>query len=281
FVGDDGTPSPTFQWDFGDGSANSTDRDPVHQYLSAGNYTVTLTVTDGDGDSDSWSVVDCIEVVWLKPWVDFGVNATDIIAGQWVQFIFMGDEGSPPATFQWDFGDGSPFSFERDPIHQYNDVGTFSVTLTILDADGDVDVWAAANCIRVSASSPVANFTANATSINVGEHVQFIFTGEKGPEPATFLWYFGDGTNSTEENPVHQYLSPGNYVVTLTVTDANGKSSTEVKTDFIIVEKTETPAERRISGASPLFVIGCFIVVTILAVVVCNRRIKVDRHWSL
>jgi len=38
----------------------------------------------------------------------------------------------------------------------------------------------------------------------------------------TYLWNFGDGTTSTEENPVHFYAVPGYYTVTLTVTNGCG-----------------------------------------------------------
>jgi PKD repeat protein/predicted secreted protein len=43
------------------------------------------------------------------------------------------------------------------------------------------------------------------------------------------LWNFGDGQNSTEQHPVHQYALPGNYSVCLQVTDNDGLSSTKCK----------------------------------------------------
>lgn len=54
----DGQPSTgcglTYQWDFGDTNA-STVPAPVHEYSTAGDYTVTLTVTDADNNQDSQS----------------------------------------------------------------------------------------------------------------------------------------------------------------------------------------------------------------------------------
>jgi PKD repeat protein len=38
-------------------------------------------------------------------------------------------------------------------------------------------------------------------------------------------WSFGDGSGSTEANPVHTYPVPGTYMVTLTVTDGAGHSA--------------------------------------------------------
>ena len=43
-----------WSWNFGDGDT-SADRNPLHQYSAAGNYTIILTVTDDDGNTDSTS----------------------------------------------------------------------------------------------------------------------------------------------------------------------------------------------------------------------------------
>lgn len=41
----------------------------------------------------------------------------------------------------------------------------------------------------------------------------------------SWQWDFGDGESSTEQNPVHAYKKPGNYVTVLTITDPDGKTS--------------------------------------------------------
>ena len=51
----DGDPL-VYEWDFGDGSAGSTEADPTHTYVSAGSYTARLTVDDGLGRNPSTTV---------------------------------------------------------------------------------------------------------------------------------------------------------------------------------------------------------------------------------
>ncbi len=43
------------------------------------------------------------------------------------------------------------------------------------------------------------------------------------------LWDFGDGTNSTEQNPIHEYATAGIYTVTLTVTYQDSNTQTITK----------------------------------------------------
>ena len=52
-------------------------------------------------------------------------------------------------------------------------------------------------------------------------NVEIQFTNQS-TDAVSFLWDFGDGTFSTEENPLHVYNEAGEYTVTLTITDAGG-----------------------------------------------------------
>ncbi len=49
-----------------------------------------------------------------------------------------------------------------------------------------------------------------------------------------FLWKFGDGEESTETNPVHEYKNEGNFTVTLTASKTDVCSSSTQKGQFII-----------------------------------------------
>ncbi|WOX57352.1 PKD domain-containing protein [Methanoculleus receptaculi] len=78
----------------------------------------------------------------------------------------------------------------------------------------------------------VADFTANITSGQAPLAVAFTDTSTGGP--TSWSWDFGDGSTSTEQNPVHTYTNEGLYTVTLTVENAH-ENDTVKKTAYIIV----------------------------------------------
>jgi len=69
---------------------------------------------------------------------------------------------------------------------------------------------------------PVANFSSNVTEGYAPLSVQFIDLSENA---TSVNWDFGDGVNSTEQNPVHTYSAAGNYTVNLTAVNENGTDS--------------------------------------------------------
>jgi uncharacterized repeat protein (TIGR02543 family) len=83
---------------------------------------------------------------------------------------------------------------------------------------------------------PVANFSGNPTTVEVGNSVQF--TDLSTNTPTSWSWTFEGGTpsTSTAQNPTVTYNTLGTYNVTLTATNAVG-SDTETKVDYITVEE--------------------------------------------
>jgi PKD repeat protein len=118
---------------------------------------------------------------------------------------------------------------------RWNDIGTYyflsgeaRVVLTN-DASGNP----MADAVRmVEVTSPVADFVAAPLTGTAPLNVSF--ESRSAGNISDFLWNFGDGQTSTEQNPVHQYLSAGVYTVTLEVVGPEG-SDLETKTNFITV----------------------------------------------
>ena len=81
---------------------------------------------------------------------------------------------------------------------------------------------------------PVANFD---TDPNSGvEPLSVFFTDGSTNTPTEWIWEFGDGNTSTEQNPTHTYTTPGTYTVMLTVKNAGGSDS-KTKEELISVIK--------------------------------------------
>jgi PKD repeat protein len=135
-----------------------------------------------------------------------------------------------PLHRQWNFGD-SPLTFTgTNPVHVYRTSGTFNVTLSIADLNGTSTKKKVAFITVIA--KPKAKFFANATYGFPPLSVQF--TDRSTESPTAWSWDFGDGTNSTLQNPVHTYKKAGTYTVRLNATNTAGSGSL-TKTGYILV----------------------------------------------
>ena len=133
------------EWNFGDGTPISTEINPIHRYANPGTYTVSLTLYDNEGKCDTTVnktiVIDTITYE-LSP--NFEWNKTDsgvqFINQSILNIIRGGDTVSQEIKYvEWNFGDETPVSTEINPIHQYADKGTYTVSLTLYDNEGKCD----------------------------------------------------------------------------------------------------------------------------------------------
>jgi PKD repeat protein len=233
------TNSPSdWKWDFGDGTAG-TGQNPDHAYRQPGIYSVTLTASDVY-TSISHTKRNYITVV-NTPHADFSVNKTKGITPFAVKFTDL-STGSPKG-WAWDFGDGGTSS-EQNPTHIYTTVGgsstsRYTVTLTATNVNG-FDAEKKLDYITVT-QTPIAEFTVDSRQGKAPFIVKFhdISAGN----PTTWLWEFGDGSTSSEQNPTHLYPFEGSYDVRLSVSNQFG-------TDTIF--KTGTTSQRGSAAPIPL-----------------------------
>lgn len=92
--------------------------------------------------------------------------------------------------------------------------------------------------IQLEESGLDINFSADKRrGIREGESVRFTLQGVSGGiPPYSYLWEFGDGETSTNDNPSHSYDDSGYYTVSLTVTDDRGNTDTQIREGYISVE---------------------------------------------
>ncbi len=126
--------------------------------------------------------------------------------------VITGMSAKGQITLELDFPDtGSKTYIAKNKIeflkgYEYTRVGNDTL-VAYLDPVG--------NCMG---ALPAVNFLVD-TEVGVGDTVQFIQVSN--PDPEDFLWNFGDGTTSSLADPVHTYLVPGSYDVSLTTAIKN------------------------------------------------------------
>lgn len=209
----------SWTFDFGDGSAPVTyTTQPInitHTYNTVNTYPVKLTVVDNKGCSDS-STQDVV-----IPNITASFGARSHIACLNVPFQFDNTSVTEPLTYAWTFGDGST-STDKDPAHIYTAPGTYTVTLDVTSTVGCTAHITSTDFVRVP--NPIADFTLPNVAGDICPPVQVQFTNNSS-DYATVSWNFGDGSASDEDNPLHNYIRPGTFPVTLTVYSEGGCAS--------------------------------------------------------
>ena len=216
----------SYIWDFGDGTPQSATPSPVHPYTAAGNYTVKLVATSDQGCQDTVSTV--VNIASSSNSSSFNAPAK-VCVNSPVPFT---NTSSPyPNSSSWDYGDGSPIDNVRDGSHTYSTVGTFPVTLSngFSSCNGSVT-----QNIEVVAK-PVTDFTG--TNIAGCKPPMTVSFTDQSTGGSSWLWDFGDGTQSTLQNPTHIYNSYGSFNVTLTTSSAASCSNSVTKKAFVNITK--------------------------------------------
>lgn len=243
-----GEPPYSFAWSFG-----ATTQVPVYDYSSNGPQFVSVTATDCDGESGSasfWFWGFTYGAFWVPP------ISTEAIAGvrgsphlsslpalspSASRTFLVGEElsfnataqstnstvSSTSLTYHWTFGDGSSIVGAQGVVnHTYTAPGTYLVNVNVTAPGG---YWTS-DSISLIVSTQVPALRALASvSYEPGPYplsVNFSSGGTTGGNPPySYMWEFGDGSNSTSGSPNHVYTSPGTYYVSLEVTDSSGNTS--------------------------------------------------------
>ncbi|MFN0037419.1 MAG: PKD domain-containing protein, partial [Saprospiraceae bacterium] len=195
------TGSPTtFNWQFAGGTpATSTDPNPSVAYSTPGTYTVTLSVGNAAG-ANTATQTNLINVN-PQPTATFTTSLNGLTA------TFTNASANASSYF-WDFGDGNT-STQQNPAHTYANCDTYTVTLTSTNMCGTATSTAS---VTVGNGSPSAIFTSNVNGLTA------IFSNTSA-NAVSYLWDFGDGNTSTQQNPAHTYANCDTYTVTLTSTN--------------------------------------------------------------
>ncbi|HCS19993.1 MAG TPA: hypothetical protein DIW47_05425, partial [Bacteroidetes bacterium] len=205
--------TPSYEWNFGDGSALGSGTNPTHQYTTPGVYEVTMTVT-ADGCSD---MVSNYVTYAPMPVPDFTPSATTCNSDE-VSFTNGTTISSGQVGYSWDFGDLIGTSTQVNPNYEYDIFGTIDVTLTATSDFGCVDmITKQINLIE----SPKADFTSSLLCDK--DNVDFTnATVEPASANTTYEWAFSDGASYMTKDVSRSFPSIGTYTVTLKAFADNG-----------------------------------------------------------
>jgi PKD repeat protein len=215
----------SYLWRFGDGTeANAVSID--HAYDRTGIFIVTLEVTHRDGRTSQASHQIEITDAPSIPQPEIS-GPTQARVGETVLFDGSASQSEVPVADQdyvWTFGDGSPQATGQQVRHQYSNPGRYIVILTMTDENGASN--SARHDIEISTPPvPPDVVIAGPSQANLNESVTFRIDDRAStiPSPiAAYQWDLGDGTTSTDAEVTHVYSQPGEYNITLRVTDDNG-----------------------------------------------------------
>lgn len=240
-------------WDFGEsGIPDKAVEDPgAVTFFNVGTYTVTYTVTDADGDTGSVTRIVTVSEPDTNPVaaITSPSAAVTVVKGESLNFQATVSSGNAPFTHNWNFGaSGLVGQSVEDPGSQaFETLGTFAVTYTVIDADGDTSSATCTVTVAEPDTEPVVTVTAPQDHVTViqGGTVTFSSTVSAGNAPFNYTWDFGESgvADSMSKDPGSQTFSIlGSFIVTCTVTDADGDTHRATRTVTVVEPDTEPTA---------------------------------------
>lgn len=204
----------TFElWDFGDGTQIQNTDTVQHMYRNAGTFTITHVISD---PSMVCHPLDTEQVaVSLTP-LHISISLPD--TGGCLPFTgnFTGNSALLSTNFYWFFGDGDSTS-GKVVNHTFTRTGTYRVRVIAIDTNACVGADSAFATVTVINDSTIAAFQMNILH-DCDSNLQVTLTNQS-TNAVNYLWTFGDGTSSTQQNESHTYTVPGTYTIRLIATD--------------------------------------------------------------
>lgn len=210
-------------WDFGPSQGNSTLPNPIHYYSVAGIYPVKLIVTSPGGCLDS-----IIKTIRVYDTVGSRVNYLPLSGCKPLAVSLNTFTSGPMASYYWDFGDGYILSTPTPTAsHVYSSFGSFLPKVIMQDLSGCLIPLQGLDTVYVTGAN--TKFGIDDSLFCDFGTVNFTDSTTFNDPVISYNWSFGDGSSSSQQNPVHQYTGPGLFTVQLAVQTQIGCRDTLTK----------------------------------------------------
>lgn len=241
-----------YEWDFGD-KTEVRGNPQTHTFTEVGNYVVKLTIMLKEKAGGKEQQVEFTRDVTIQNALANVIIRTDESSGEAPFTVNLdgSDSRSPNGeilAYAWDldedgmYDDGTATTAEVT----FSRVGKFKVGLRVTDStlafatgSAEIDVLAPNNPVAVI---KVDGLTGSSTLLESGK--AYMFLGGDSVSPSgnieKYEWTFGDGGRSNTRSATHTFRDPGEYEVSLRVTDSQ-RSSAETSQKFTVAPPNSPP----------------------------------------
>jgi gliding motility-associated-like protein len=206
-----------WRWNFGDNTNTSNLQNPFYIYNRPGKHNVSLITYTSFGCSDT-----IVKPEYINVGGPFAViDVRDTVCRD-VDVNFKTSSLINVHDMRWDFGDGYS-ALGDNVLHKYTNSGLiYPVLFLRTDAENTCNK-AIVDTLMVL--HQVAKFRTedNLYSGCLPVNAKFV---DQSINATSWLWNFGDGTTSQEQNPLHDYNNPGSFEVILTIMHEIGCTET-------------------------------------------------------
>lgn len=239
-----------YEWNFGDGTPNSTNQNPSHTYIATGNYTVQLIAT-GQCGNDTISRVICIVNTPISAFTinpiagctPLNVTATNnsntltnCIAATYLWTVTYSSSNCGTASL-WNFTNNTNSS-SVNPSFTFTNPGTYTITLRVTNACGTTT---SSNTVTVK-KPPTVSLNAISNQCTPATINPVANATNCGSTPLTYSWSFpgGNPSSSNIANPGSVlYNTAGTYTITLNTSNECGITTTTQQ--FTVRDQPATP----------------------------------------
>lgn len=214
----------SYEWIFDD-VGSSTEANPLYTFNDYGEHTISLIVSTPCAPPDT-----SVQTLFMP--------FPNIVTGE---IVATPDNGCVPHTisleaignaieYQWDMGDGTTLN-GQSVSYVYDAPGLYNIVLEAIDESTCNQVATDTTTVEGFVNA-IADFDSSLPNA-LAEIGQVIFFTNNSQFADSYLWDFGDGNTSTEENPNYVYETVGEYQVCLTA--SNPQNCPDIYCENIVV----------------------------------------------